>query len=61
MGFISLGIFIQRGEPIKITVEPNKITRYEKQEGGTVILKNQTEIPVSHRKREQFLERFMAL
>ncbi|NOX48027.1 MAG: response regulator transcription factor [Chlorobi bacterium] len=42
-------------------VNLNKITRYEKQDGGSVILKNQTEIPVSFRKREQFLERFMAL
>ncbi len=36
----------------------NKITRYEKQDGGTVILNNQIEIPVSFRKREQFLKRF---
>jgi len=42
-------------------VNMNKITRYEKQDGGSVILNNQKEIPVSHRKREQFLERFLAL
>ncbi|HPE56528.1 MAG TPA: LytTR family DNA-binding domain-containing protein [Bacteroidales bacterium] len=42
-------------------VNLNKVSRYVKQDGGTVIINNRFEIPVSHRKREEFLERFMAL
>lgn len=42
-------------------VNLNKIKRYVKQDGGSVVLSNEIEIPVSHRKREEFLERFMAM
>ena len=34
-------------------VNLGKVTRYEKQDGGSVILNNETEIPVSHRKKEE--------
>jgi len=42
-------------------VNLDKIVKYNKQDGGYVILANQDEIPVSVRKRELFLERFQAL
>lgn len=42
-------------------VNMNKIKRFVKQDGGAVILSNETEIPVSHRKREEFLQRFIAM
>lgn len=42
-------------------VNLNRVTRYLKQDGGTAIVNNQFEIPVSHRKREEFLERFTAM
>lgn len=38
-----------------------KIVRYNKQDGGSIILSNKIEIPVASRKREPFLERFQAL
>lgn len=42
-------------------VNLEKIVRYNKQDGGTIVLANQIELPVSLRKRELFLERFEAL
>ena len=42
-------------------VNLDKVIRYEKQDGGLVILENRAELPVSFRKREQFLERYMAM
>lgn len=42
-------------------VNLEKIVRYNKQDGGSIILANKIEIPVSLRKRELFLERFQAL
>jgi len=42
-------------------VNLDKIIRYNKQDGGSIILTNKIEIPVSIRKRELFLERFEAL
>lgn len=42
-------------------VNLDRVTRYLKQDGGTAIVNNQFEIPVSHRKREEFLERFTAM
>ncbi|RLD51465.1 MAG: DNA-binding response regulator [Bacteroidetes bacterium] len=41
-------------------VNVNKIIRYEKQYGGSIILKNQTELTVSFRKREQFLQMYIS-
>lgn len=42
-------------------VNLEKITRYNKQDGGSVLLANQIELPVSTRKRDLFLERFQAI
>ncbi len=41
-------------------VNLDKIVSYEKHAGGSVILDNQTELTVSHRRREQFLNRYMS-
>ncbi|MCF6169400.1 MAG: LytTR family DNA-binding domain-containing protein [Bacteroidales bacterium] len=41
-------------------VNLDKIVSYEKQAGGSVILDNQIELTVSHRRREQFLTRYMS-
>ena len=41
-------------------VNLNKIVSYEKQAGGSVILDNQTELTVSHRRRETFLQRYLS-
>lgn len=41
-------------------VNLDKIVSYEKQAGGYVFLDNQTELSVSFRKREQFLERYLS-
>jgi two-component system LytT family response regulator len=42
-------------------VNLDKIIKYNKHDGGSIILSNKIEIPVSLRKRERFLERFQAL
>jgi len=42
-------------------VNMEKIIRYNKQDGGSIVLANKIEIPVALRKRELFLERFQAL
>lgn len=42
-------------------VNLEKIVKYNKQDGGSVLLANQIELPVSTRKRDQFLERFQAI
>ncbi len=42
-------------------VNLDKIIRFNKQDGGSIVLSNKTEIPVSLRRREKFLERFQAL
>jgi len=41
-------------------VNLDKIVSYEKQAGGSVILDNQIELTVSHRKREPFLNRYLS-
>lgn len=41
-------------------VNLDKIVSYEKQAGGSVILDNQIELTVSHRRREQFLNRYIS-
>ncbi len=41
-------------------VNLDKIISYEKQAGGSVILDNQIELTVSHRRREPFLNRYMS-
>ncbi len=41
-------------------VNLDKIISYEKQAGGSVILDNNIELTVSHRRREQFLEKFLS-
>lgn len=41
-------------------VNLEKIVSYEKQAGGSVILDNQIELTVSHRRREQFLNRYIS-
>jgi len=42
-------------------VNMNMIAKYNRQDGGSIILKNLVEIPVSIRKKDQFLEKFLAL
>jgi two-component system LytT family response regulator len=42
-------------------VNLDKIIRFDKHDGGSIVLTNKIEIPVSLRKRESFLERFAAL
>jgi len=41
-------------------VNLDKIVSYEKQAGGSVILDNQIELTVSHRRREPFLNRYLS-
>jgi len=41
-------------------VNLDKIVSYEKHAGGSVILDNQTELIVSHRRREEFLDRYLS-
>ncbi len=42
-------------------VNLKKVIKYDKLSGGSVILNNQKTLPVSFRKREQFLNRYLAL
>ncbi len=42
-------------------VNMKKITKYDKLSGGSVILENQKALPVSFRKRDQFIKEYLAL
>lgn len=42
-------------------VNLDKIVSFKKQDGGSVILDNQTELIVSHRRREEFLDRYLSV
>lgn len=37
-------------------INSNKILRFDKSEGGTLVMQNNDEIPVSHRKKTQILQ-----